>query len=96
MTRGTHTSAVAWALEHDFHVVNGRMVCNNDGEFAGFAPIWIDPVRHAVVVDVVEFGVMYQLDKQYLEQACTFFANACDVNDRLGRRFNALLWELED
>jgi hypothetical protein len=96
MTRVTDNSVAEWAFHHDFHVINGRMVCNDDGEFAGFAPIWIDPVRHAVVVDVLEFMKMFKVKQRFVERACEFFANACSGVKRFERVFANLVWGLED
>jgi hypothetical protein len=90
---GLHDDVKDWALEHGFHIINGRMVWNNNGEFDGFAPIWIDPLRHAVVVDMSAFANLYQAKKKYAEKACEFFANACTgVEERCAKLFGGLLW----
>jgi hypothetical protein len=82
-TSGTHPDVEKWAVEHKLHVIRKRMVFPDTlsrHDFTAFAPIWVDDVRHAIIVDVKAFGRLFSREVSTSRfsaiEACKFFANA--------------------
>jgi hypothetical protein len=93
-TAGQPDHVEAWAVQYGFHVVRRRMVFP-DGvvrrRLAAFAPIWIDPVRHAIIVDTGAFADFFtDVENPHrfsANAACRFFAQACFESSRKMCRF---------
>jgi hypothetical protein len=95
------TDVEAWAVEYKFHVVRRRMVFSdpcNRRDFDGFAPIWVDEVRRALVVDTAALAELYtdvEMPHRFsadIRKVCNFFAQACvDTDPRMESFFAELV-----